>query len=116
MNFIHYSSLILVIALALLHQANSELSAGCKRFRSLINQERTKCQGFDSAEFQHLTEVCPPPIRTPGYKDRPSYCVPVGTCPKGSTEAEIVAQVAKTITDVCPSQKMQEKKGNFIGK
>ena len=111
MNFIHFSSLILVIALALLHQTYSDLSVGCKRIR-IESGLRTKCRFFNSSEFNYLTERCPPPRDLDDAPRELSFCVKEGNCPKNTTDAEIYTQFEKLITVDCPLTERQQKEAN----
>ena len=81
-----------MIALALLHQAYSDLSVGCKRIR-IKSGRRTKCRFFNSSEFNYLTERCP--SKRSGKPRELSFCVKEGNCPKNATDAEIYAQFEK---------------------
>jgi hypothetical protein len=111
MNSFHFSSLFLVIALALIHQAYSDLSVGCKRIH-IESGLRTKCRYFDSAEFHFLTERCPPPRDLHAEPRQLSFCVKKGTCPQNTPDADIYAKFEKLITHDCPLTPRQQKEAN----
>jgi hypothetical protein len=112
MNLIHFSSFVLVIALALFHQTYSDLSVGCKRIRTESGL-RTKCRFFNSSEFNYLTERCPPPRGHSNEEPRVlSFCVKAGNCPKYSSDDEIYSQFEKLITNDCPLTERQQKEAN----